>query len=73
MLKRAWKAWKRVARQIGDFQARVLLTAVYAVVILPFGVLLHIFADPLRIRRRPMEWIDRDQDSSDVTWARRQW
>ena len=26
-LKKAWAAWKRIAHVIGDFQARVLLTA----------------------------------------------
>jgi hypothetical protein len=53
MLNRLWEAWKKFARRIGDFQARVLLTVIYAVVVLPFGVIIRTFEDPLRIRRSP--------------------
>ena len=37
-VKSLWSAWKRLAHKIGNFQARVLLTILYAVVVLPFGV-----------------------------------
>lgn len=73
MLKRLWEAWKRLGRKIGDFQARVLLTALYAVVVLPFGVAFRLFADPLRIRRRPTAWLDHTDQHADMEWARRQW
>ena len=38
-LKRLWEGWKKIAHKIGNFQARVLLTVFYAVLVLPFGSL----------------------------------
>jgi len=73
MLRKAWNAWKRVAQKIGNFQARVLLTIIYASLILPFGLLIRLFADPLRVRRRPEEWIEHPDIACDMTTARRQW
>jgi len=49
--KRTWERWKRIATAIGDFQARVVLSLFYFVVVLPFGVGVRLFADPLGIRR----------------------
>ncbi len=37
-LKTLWNAWKRLAHKIGNFQARVVLTIIYAIAVLPFGV-----------------------------------
>jgi hypothetical protein len=73
MLQRLWRGWKRVARAIGDFQARVLLTLFYVVLIAPLGLIVRLFADPLRIRRPCEKWLDRAVDGSDLVTARRQW
>lgn len=72
LLKRLWEAWKRLAHRIGNFQARVLLTVFYAVLVLPFGVLTRLFADPLRIKRKPAKWLEHPEASADLDWARRQ-
>jgi len=73
LLKRIWEAWKRLAQKIGNFQARVLLTILYAVLILPFGLAVRWFSDPLRIKRRPQSWLDHGDTPSTTEWARRQW
>jgi len=72
-LKRMWEAWKRIAHIIGDFQARVILTVFYAVLVLPFGVLVRLLADPLHIRHQPHNWQERPAEAVDADWARRQW
>jgi hypothetical protein len=72
LLKRLWEGWKRIGRKIGDFQARVLLTVFYAVLILPFGLAVRIFADPLRIRKLPTQWLDHPDEQMDFKWAHRQ-
>jgi hypothetical protein len=72
MLKRIWQAWKRIAHKIGNFQARVLLTIFYAVLVFPFGVAARLFSDPLRIKHRPTQWLDHPNDSGDMEWAHRQ-
>ena len=71
-LKALWSAWKRLARKIGNFQARVLLTILYAIVVLPFGVVVRLFADPLQIKRRPTQWADHPQEVHDMSWAHKQ-
>jgi hypothetical protein len=72
-IKRVWQAWKRVAQRIGNFQARILLTLLYAVLILPFGLAVRLFSDSLRIKRRPQAWLDHGDTPSTMEWARRQW
>lgn len=72
MLKNAWQTWKRVARAIGNFQARVVLTIFYAVLVFPFGVVVRLFLDPLRIKSRPTKWLERADGAFDLQWAKRQ-
>ena len=71
-LKRLWEGWKKIAHIIGNFQARVLLTIFYAVLVLPFGVAARLFSDPLRIKKRPTEWLDHPNEAIDMQWARKQ-
>jgi hypothetical protein len=73
LLRRIWEGWKRVGRKIGDFQARVLLTLIYALVLLPFGVIVTLFGDPLHMRRPRAKWSDHMDPKMDLKWARRQW
>jgi hypothetical protein len=71
-LKTFWAGYKRIARKIGDFQARVLLTIIYAVPVLPFGLIIRFFADSLHIKKRPTKWLDHPQEANDLKWARDQ-
>jgi hypothetical protein len=70
--KALWTAWVRLARRIGHVQARVLLTMLYAVVLLPFGICVGLFADVLRTKVRPTKWLGRVEQSADINWARKQ-
>jgi hypothetical protein len=71
-LKRLWAAWTRLAHKIGTFQARVLLTVLYALLVLPFGIIVRVFADPLRIKKRPTRWLDHPDEANDLQRARKQ-
>lgn len=51
-LKRAWNTWKRVARVIGGFQARVVLSVLYGLLVAPVGLAARVCGDPLRQKRR---------------------
>src|SRR5438477_5047028 len=73
LLRRLWEGWKRVGRKIGDFQARVLLTLIYAIFVLPFGLVVTLLGDPLRIRRARQHWQEHPDDKVDLRWAHRQW
>lgn len=72
MLKRAWQGWKKIAHKIGNFQARVLLTVFYGVLVLPFGLAARLFSDPLRIKKTPTEWLDHPNEAYGLEWARKQ-
>jgi hypothetical protein len=72
VLKRFWDTWKLIARAVGTFQARVLLTVFYAVLVLPFGIFARMFSDPLRIKSRPDSWFDHPDEPCDLPWAKRQ-
>lgn len=56
--RRLWEGWKRVAKKIGDFQARLVLTIFYVLVIGPFALLIRWRGDPLGIKGRgPRGWL----------------
>lgn len=71
-LKRFWAAWTRLAHKIGNFQARVLLTIIYGVLVLPFGIAVRLFGDPLHIKKPPTGWLDHPEEKMDLEWAHRQ-
>ena len=74
LLLRLWAVWKVLARKIGDFQARIILTLLYFLLIAPLAILTRPFSDPLRLRekRKPSYWLPRHQVSVSVEEGRRQ-
>ena len=62
--RRLWEGWKRIARKIGDFNARVILTLFYFILLFPFAVLLKLFTDPLEIKKKEhIGWHNREDDT----------
>jgi hypothetical protein len=49
--RRIWNGWKRVARKIGDFQARVILSVFYFLVLAPFALVSRLSGDSLAARQ----------------------
>ena len=49
-IRNLWEWWKRVAKKIGDFQARVILTIFYFIVLGPFALGVRLGSDPLAIK-----------------------
>ncbi|HEX7231907.1 MAG TPA: hypothetical protein VF452_16020 [Candidatus Binatia bacterium] len=50
MRKRLWERWKRIAKKIGDVQARIILTVIYFIIVGPFALVLRLAADPLSLK-----------------------
>lgn len=75
MIARLWAKWKPLAKRIGDFQARVILSIVYFLILGPYGVVVGLFKDPLKARRRPPGslWESRPQEPVSLEAARRQY
>lgn len=61
--RRLWEWWKRVARKIGDFNARVILTLFYCILMMPFAIMVRLFTDPLRIKAKTEKrWLQREPE-----------
>jgi hypothetical protein len=63
----------RFSERFGHLMSRILLTALYIVLVAPAGILLAVLADPLRIKRwRGSSWVPWTQDNDSLARARRQ-
>lgn len=51
VLKQVWKRWLKIARVIGNFQGQVILTIFYFILVLPFGIGVALFSDPLKMKK----------------------
>ena len=73
-LKRVWARWKVIAHAIGNFQARVLLTLFYLVIVPPFALIVKLAKDPLSLRppRGESFWIARPSPHPTAEAGRRQ-
>ena len=71
---RAWTRWKVIAHVIGNFQARVLLSLFYFLVVPPFALVVKVRKDPLRLRlhRGTSGWIERPAAKTSAEAWRRQ-
>ena len=67
-------SWKSIARVIGNFQARVLLSLFYFVIVPPFALVVKLSKDPLRFRVRTgaSAWVKRPAAVPPAETARRQ-
>ena len=72
-LKRLWARWKVITHIIGNFQARVLLSVFYFIVVPPFALIVKV-KDPLGLRRRghASGWIERPAADLSSESTRRQ-
>jgi hypothetical protein len=70
-----WQKTQQILHKIGDFQARLLLTLLYAVLILPVGVALRLSEDTLNAcpkKNAGTYWQPRKELDSALRHARRQ-
>jgi hypothetical protein len=70
--RRIWEGWKKYGQMIGDFIARLVLTAFYFTIFLPFAIGVRLFSDPLGIKgRSEIKWLDRSTHDLTLEDARR--
>ncbi len=77
MLRNLWSHWLVLARKIGQFQSRIILTLFYFIFVTPFGLGVRLFSDPLHVKRRSLlsaqsGWVVRTTRDVDVTSGRKQ-
>ena len=71
---RAWERWKVIAKKIGNFQSRVILTLFYLLIVPVFALIVKIFKDPLHLRspKQGSYWRERTTPHPTKSTARRQ-
>ena len=69
-----WSRWRELSQKAADVQARVLLTVFYFTVMAPFGIMMGLVKDPLRVKSRPSGtyWVERKPVSETLADAHRQ-
>lgn len=67
----AWDRFNLIGSIIGDVQSRVLVTAFYFTILVPFGIGSRLFSDPLR-RSEDSRWLERPAVPDDLDSARQQ-
>ena len=72
--RRAWERWKVIAKKIGNFQSRVILTLFYLLIVPIFALIVKVFKDPLHLRSSEGEsyWRERTAPQPTESSARRQ-
>lgn len=69
-LKIFWEKWKDFGRKIADFQAKILLTVFYFLILPPFGLVVRLFGDFLKIKTSSkvdfVDWTSRADSLEDV-------
>ncbi|HLN88254.1 MAG TPA: hypothetical protein VK200_17370 [Candidatus Limnocylindrales bacterium] len=71
-LKNLWQRWQKVAKQIGDFQARLILSLFYILIVLPIGLIARMFSDPLALKKTAAHWDAKPSSPPRIDEARRQ-
>ncbi len=70
-----WQRIQKIGHTIGDFQARLLLTILYTLLIVPVGFALRFSEDTLQLRVRPINgsyWQNKQALDTEIRLARRQ-
>lgn len=73
-LKSFWEKWKVFAHKFGNFQARLILSLFYFIVICPFAAVVRFISKPMRLKiLRTSNWVAHEAGGEDVlSRARRQ-
>ncbi len=68
----AWARWRVLGEAFGDFQARLFAVLFYFTLFAPFALGVRLFSDPLRLRKPPQAWLQREPVGHTLEEARRQ-
>jgi hypothetical protein len=74
-LKKLWAGWMIFAEKFGHFMSGVILTVLYVTVLLPYGILMRLFSDPLAMKGGPKDtnWKSLEKKSHEIEPWRKQY
>jgi hypothetical protein len=71
--RRVWEHWKQIAHAVGVVQTRFFMVVIYAIVVVPTGLLMRLSRDPLHLRAQQHgNWTPTRPSERSVDAARRQ-
>ena len=73
-LKKLWRGWMRFGHLMGDIVGRVVMTLFYFTLLLPFGLIITLFGDPLDMKHKDKApvWHARTTGDRNLEEAQRQ-
>ena len=72
-LRKIWEYWLAFGRFLGNLIGRVILSIFYFTIMLPFGIGVTLFGDPLKRKNTsPNYWLTREATSTTLEDALRQ-
>lgn len=72
LFKTAWERYKLFGNILGDFQGRAFAILFYFTIMVPFGVGMRLFGDPLNLKVKEPVWQEREPVGATLQDARRQ-
>ena len=66
MLKNFLSKWKQLSVKAGNFQATVVLTIFYFLIITPFAIIIKIFTDPLNLTKKSLTWNNKESKEENI-------
>lgn len=72
--RQGWSKWRALSNKAGELLARIILTIFYFTLAAPFGLMLSLAADPLRLKKSSQSsgWLTRQTRDRTLDDARRQ-
>jgi len=64
-LKKIWNKWKEIAEKIGNFQAAVIFSVLYYLIIVPIGLVANFISDYFSEKAFPV-WHEMEDNSSTI-------
>ncbi|MCY4463928.1 MAG: hypothetical protein OXE46_00145 [Chloroflexi bacterium] len=68
----AWRRFNENSAIVAEINGRFIATLFYCTILVPFGMLSALFMDPLRIKGKAANWLQREPVPSDIESARQQ-
>jgi len=72
-LSKLWEGWKKFGEFMAKWVARIILTAFYFTIFLPFGFVVSLFSDLLDMKDLTPSWLERKTRDLTLEDARRLW
>ena len=70
-MNKIWEKWKRVAEKIGNFQAGLLFSILYFILVTPVGLIASFLQDFLAVRKFP-KWQEMKDTASTLSKMKNQ-